>query len=98
MLRETILILNLAFSIIKNSTIEESITNMNLTKQKKSKWVKKVERNQIGERPMILNFTIDANIELLIQMRFNLSLVQPKLQALGHKLKDDFNYQMRLFI
>jgi len=60
--------LNLPFPIIKNSLIEEFNYQYKLTKQKKSRWLKRVKRNQIGEKSRILNFTIDANIDLLIQV------------------------------
>ena len=52
----------------KNDSMEQFNYQIKLNKYQTSKWVKKIERNQIRERSGTSNFTNDVNIELLTQI------------------------------
>ena len=67
--RGTIVISNMAFSIIKNNLIFRVGLSKWINEQNEEQMSSKVERNQIGESSRTLDFTFDANIALLIQMR-----------------------------
>ena len=66
--RGTIIILDLAFSIIKNNLIFRVGLSKWINEQKEDQISSEVERNQIGESSRTLDFIFDANIDLLIQM------------------------------
>jgi len=72
---------------ILNFTIPIETSEEFIKETKENKWVKKIERNQIRERCKTLDFTDGTNTEFLTLLGFSQSLIELKLQALGHKLK-----------